>query len=430
MKYHNPKSQAALEFLMTYGWAILVMLITISALYYFGILNPKQILPDRCNFGSEIDCIDFTMSLDTLVLRIKNSVGDTIIVDSFSIDSGTATPYDCTTPPTTPFTLSASQTTTLQFTGCNGASIGFIQGDKKKLSIIIDYHLATSPAAYTRKVSGEVFGIVASSGTPPPLNNPPTITLASDSPDPVTEGSPITLVVNWNDIDAEGIKMFICKSDSISVVGPSCPGGIWCSNSATFSLTDPISCPYTTTGPDVGTNNYFAFVCDDEISCSSSSSGTFTVDPAPVGFSLPGRLQAEDYNLGGEGTGYHDTTSGNSGGQYRTDNVDIEIASDTGGGFNVGWIAAGEWLNFDVNVAATGIYDITARVASNVAGTKTLHIEIDGSDVTGPMSFTDSSGWQSWLDVTVTGVSLTAGNHVLRIFMDTSFFNVNYVDVS
>ena len=51
--------------------------------------------------------------------------------------------------------------------------------------------------------------------------------------------------------------------------------------------------------------------------------------------------------------GYHDTTPGNSGNQYRNDDVDIQATSDIGGGYNVGWIRDGEWLAFDVDVAQT-----------------------------------------------------------------------------
>ena len=68
---------------------------------------------------------------------------------------------------------------------------------------------------------------------------------------------------------------------------------------------------------------------------------------APYGGSpwpVPGTIEAEDYDTGGEGVAYHDTTAGNSGGAYRYEDVDIENCSDTGGGYNVGWTAMGEWL--------------------------------------------------------------------------------------
>ena len=45
------RGQVALEFIMTYGWAILVVLVAIGALAYFGVLNPGKYLPEKCFFG-------------------------------------------------------------------------------------------------------------------------------------------------------------------------------------------------------------------------------------------------------------------------------------------------------------------------------------------------------------------------------------------
>ncbi|MBA3709540.1 MAG: carbohydrate-binding protein [Planctomycetes bacterium] len=146
--------------------------------------------------------------------------------------------------------------------------------------------------------------------------------------------------------------------------------------------------------------------------------------PAVPRIALPGRFQAEDYQRA------YDTTTANEGGQYRTSEaVDIEGCSDAGGGFNVGWIRAGEWLEYDVTVASSGAYDVRARVASAVAGTKTLRVLMDGSDVTGAISFTDGSGWQSWNDAVARGVTLASGAHTLRISCDTGGFNLNWLEV-
>jgi len=155
------------------------------------------------------------------------------------------------------------------------------------------------------------------------------------------------------------------------------------------------------------------------------------LEAQPLGgtIALPGRLQAEDYKTGGEGVGYHDTTAGNSGGQYRQDNVDVETTTDTGGGYNVGWIAAGEWLAYSVNVGTTGVYQLTARVASAVAGTKTVGVTLDGAAL-GQASFTDASGWQAWRDLPIGAFSLSAGTHELRLQMLTGNFNVNYLDAT
>ncbi|HEX2950806.1 MAG TPA: carbohydrate-binding protein [Armatimonadota bacterium] len=148
------------------------------------------------------------------------------------------------------------------------------------------------------------------------------------------------------------------------------------------------------------------------------------------GIALPGRIQAEDYMSGGEGVGYHDLTSGNTGGDYKpSDNVDIEATTDMGGGYNVGWIDASEWLSYNVNVAATGAYSLTARLASGNAGTKTLTMTVDGTTV-GTFNFTDASGWQSWNNIVVSNVNLTAGSHVVRLIATTGGFNLNYIDVA
>ena len=70
------KAQAAMEFLMTYGWAILVVLAAIGALAYFGVLSPDRFLPEKCTLQSGMACTDFTWtSADGFTLKIQNSGG-------------------------------------------------------------------------------------------------------------------------------------------------------------------------------------------------------------------------------------------------------------------------------------------------------------------------------------------------------------------
>ena len=85
----HTKSQAALEFLTTYGWAFLVILIMIGTLAYFGILNPSKILPNRCNFGAEFQCLDYQISstTGTFKLRLKNNAGEPIDVSSMTLST-------------------------------------------------------------------------------------------------------------------------------------------------------------------------------------------------------------------------------------------------------------------------------------------------------------------------------------------------------
>ena len=152
--------------------------------------------------------------------------------------------------------------------------------------------------------------------------------------------------------------------------------------------------------------------------------------PFPDGSSaktIPGLIQAEDYDLGGFSVAYYDATSQNSGSAYRNDGVDIQATTDNGGGYNVGWIASGEWLEYTVNVASTDTYNFDVRVASQSSG-GTLHLEVDGIDVTGSINFAATGGWQTWTTVSANNISLTSGTHVVRLVMDSSNFNVNWLE--
>ncbi|MBI2650686.1 hypothetical protein HYX04_05255 [Candidatus Woesearchaeota archaeon] len=75
------KSQAALEFLMTYGWAILVVLVAVGALAYFGVLSPDKFLPAKCTLQAGLACVDHKATATELTLRVQNSLGYDITVD-------------------------------------------------------------------------------------------------------------------------------------------------------------------------------------------------------------------------------------------------------------------------------------------------------------------------------------------------------------
>src|SRR5262249_44349047 len=71
------------------------------------------------------------------------------------------------------------------------------------------------------------------------------------------------------------------------------------------------------------------------------------------------------------------------------------------------------------------------RVASHQTGTKTLHVLIDGANVTGPVSYTDASGWQSWHTITSSSTPVVAsGKHTVKIVFETSGYNLDSFDVS
>ena len=146
-------------------------------------------------------------------------------------------------------------------------------------------------------------------------------------------------------------------------------------------------------------------------------------------FPIPGKIEAEYYDYGGEGLAYNDSDEENKFNLYRVDEgVDIESTGDVGGGYDVGWIETGEWMNYMVNVTTTGQYTLEVRVASGNVGTKSMHVEMDGVDISGLITFSVSSGWQSYQTISVTTPVLTAGAKVMRVYIDGGGFNLNYVN--
>jgi hypothetical protein len=175
---------------------------------------------------------------------------------------------------------------------------------------------------------------------------------------------------------------------------------------------------------------------------SALSGGSTSPAPSPSSptpftgtrIALPGRIEFENYDKGGEGVAYHDTTAGNSGGAYRTDDVDIKITTDSSGAYNVKSVRATEWLSYSVTIAAAGNYSLGFRMASFGTG-GTIHVGIDGADVTGPIALPDTGGWSNWQTYTVSGVALPAGSHELTVYMDANgsggtVADLNWLDVT
>jgi hypothetical protein len=164
---------------------------------------------------------------------------------------------------------------------------------------------------------------------------------------------------------------------------------------------------------------------------------TITVQPpgfgeqpfAGVPWLLPCRIEAENYDLGGQNVAYYDTTPGNSGGAYRTDDVDIRVTTDVRGGYLAKDIVAGEWLKYTVNVPCLGVYSISVRTAGTNTG-KYLHIECDGNDVTGHINLPATADWDNGVTTTAPNCVLPAGIHILRVYFDTNEFNFNWFQIA
>jgi hypothetical protein len=198
-------------------------------------------------------------------------------------------------------------------------------------------------------------------------------------------------------------------------------------------VSSPYSINWTAT---LGTHSLTAKATDDKAGVSTSSSVSVTVTnpvtQSPYGGTvrpIPGIIEAEHYDLGGQNVAFNDLSAGNSGTAFRTENVDIEASTDIGLGYNVGWVQAGEWLEYTINVTQAGIYKLEARVAATAAG-KTFRVELDGQNISGSLVVPNTGNWQNWQTVTATTPSLTTGQKIMRIFMESGDFNLNHVTFS
>jgi Carbohydrate binding module (family 6) len=141
--------------------------------------------------------------------------------------------------------------------------------------------------------------------------------------------------------------------------------------------------------------------------------------PGPQPKNLPATIEAENFDRGGEGTGYHEIAGDLDSGIYRgkpVEGVDIQAFAGASAGFVVTEAAAGEWLSYTVLAPFTGSYELGMRYTSMLRN-GSVHLEIDGQDVTGAIT------------VTVTGanfrnvfkrVDMTAGKHDLRLVIDSN----------
>ncbi|MBR7837599.1 carbohydrate-binding protein [Actinospica durhamensis] len=140
---------------------------------------------------------------------------------------------------------------------------------------------------------------------------------------------------------------------------------------------------------------------------------------------VPGTVQAENYDTGGQGVAYSVGSVNGTGNAYRGDGVDLETTSDTGGGYDLGWTSGGQWFKYTVNVATAGTYTVALRVAAPSAVTDALHIaNSSGTNLSGNLNIASTGGWQTWTTVNAT-VTLPAGTQTLTVDQDNGGWNVN-----
>src|SRR5690349_1779925 len=116
---------------------------------------------------------------------------------------------------------------------------------------------------------------------------------------------------------------------------------------------------------------------------------------------LPGRIEVENYDNRAEG-------------------VDV-CTCGSPYGLSVGWTQPGEWMEYTVAVSSYGVYKFQTLTATTVSGTA-LHFEVDGVNVTGQMTLPNTGAWGSYAPSSSPAVTLTAGQHIVRVAVDVAGF--------
>ncbi|WP_431241206.1 carbohydrate-binding protein [Flavobacterium sp. P21] len=138
---------------------------------------------------------------------------------------------------------------------------------------------------------------------------------------------------------------------------------------------------------------------------------------------IPGIIEAENYDVGPNA--FLDKNGGGDTAYRAGDGVGTEVCNE--GGFNLAYVAKDEWLKYTARVNTTGTYTINLRI-STPYNTRKLHLEVDGTNVTGVVNIPNTGGFQAWQTVAIPNITLTQGDHVITLYFDENDINVNKME--
>ena len=236
----------------------------------------------------------------------------------------------------------------------------------------------------------EVYG----SGSSTPANAAPAVSLTAPAAN-ATFGAPATVNLTANASDTDGTISSVSFYNGTTLLGTD--------TSAPYS--------YSWTNVAAGTYSLTAKATDNKGATTTSAAVAITVNAAAAGKVVPGRIEAESF----------DAQSG----------IQTEPTADAGGGLNVGYIDAGDYLDYKVTSAANDYYTVQFRVASWIDGAQ-LKLQqvvgLEGIATLATVTLPNTGGGQKWQTVTITNVTLPVGPVNLRVLAVTGGFNFNWMD--
>lgn len=151
-------------------------------------------------------------------------------------------------------------------------------------------------------------------------------------------------------------------------------------------------------------------------------------EPYTSVFTLPGKIEMEDYDLGGQGIAYYDKDVENQGEAYRNDGVDIvtvDSISDAKG-YAIGYTQEGEWTEYSIAVEKTAPYFYKANVASGLDFSSFI-IMVDGKQVADTVKIPQTDSWNTYTTVDGKTSEIEAGDHILRVRISGAYSNVDWI---
>lgn len=148
---------------------------------------------------------------------------------------------------------------------------------------------------------------------------------------------------------------------------------------------------------------------------------------------IPGKIEAENYDVGGHNKAFYDMDRENQGKVYREDEVDVVAIDDSKcgdaacTGYAIGYTQEDEWVEYTINVAADAKYDITANIATAFE-TAGMQLFVDDKAITDAITFEKvDSVFTTYKVVDIGSVELTKGEHVLKLLITGAYLNVDWL---
>lgn len=148
-----------------------------------------------------------------------------------------------------------------------------------------------------------------------------------------------------------------------------------------------------------------------------------------IAHSVPGKIEFEDYDEGGQNRAYYDADKENQGKQYREDRVDIvtvAVDDDPSEGYAIGYTNEGEWLEYSVQVKETKVYEYELRTACGL-NTSGIQLFLDGKEVSQEIEVPNTVDWNTYSIVKGKTDELAEGEHILKVQLTGSYANLDWI---